>query len=47
MTDERPHASDCLLELCHRKLSSNRVAAYLPVWRNGLAKTLGMPKAGQ
>ena len=47
MTDERPHASDCLLELCHLKLSSNRVAAYLPTCRNELAKALGVPKAGR
>ena len=44
MTDERPHASDCLLELCHLKLDSNRVA-YLPAWRNELAEAQGMPKA--
>ena len=46
MTDERPHASDFLLELCHLKLASNRVA-YLPAWRNELAKVLGMPKVGR
>ena len=46
MTDERPHASDCLLELCHLKLDSNRVA-YLSVWRNELAEALGVPKVGR
>ena len=46
MTDERPHASDCLLELCHLKLDSNRVAAYLPAWRNELTKVLGDSEGG-
>ena len=47
ITDERSHASDFLLELCYLKLDSNRVAAYLPAWRNELAEALGMPKAGR
>ena len=46
MTDERPHASDCLLELCHFKLDSNWVA-YLSVWCNELAEALGVPKVGR
>ena len=46
MTDERPHASDCLLELCHLKLDSNWVAAYLPAWRNELTKALGDSEGG-
>ena len=45
MTDERPFASDFLLELCHLKLDSNRVA-YLSAWRNELAKALGDPEGG-
>ena len=46
MTDGRPHASDCLLELCHFKLDSNWVA-YLSVWCNELAEALGVPKVGR
>jgi len=46
-TDERPHASDCLLELCHLKLASNRVAAYLPAWGDELAEALGMTQVGR
>jgi hypothetical protein len=45
-TDERPHASDCLLELCHFKLASNWVA-YLSVWRNELAEARGVPRVGR
>jgi hypothetical protein len=47
MTDERPHAINFLLELCHFKLDSNRVAAYLPAWRNEFAEALGVPKVGR
>jgi hypothetical protein len=46
LTDGRPHASDCLLVLSHLKLDSNRVAAYLPAWRNELAKVLGDAEGG-
>jgi hypothetical protein len=46
MTDARPRARDCLLGLCHFKLDSNGVA-YLLVWRNELAETLGVPKVGR
>ena len=46
MTDERPHAIFFLLELCHLKLDSNRVAAYLPAWRNELTKALGNSEGG-
>ena len=45
MADERPYARDCLLGLCQLKLASNRVA-YLPAWRNKLAKVLGMSRVG-
>ena len=45
-TDGRPHASNCLLGLCHFKLDSNSVA-YLSVWRNGLAEALEVPKVGR
>jgi hypothetical protein len=46
MTDERPLASDFLLELCHLKLDSNRLA-YLLAWRNEFAEALGVPKVGR
>jgi len=45
MTDERPLASDFLLELCQLKLASNR-AAYLPAWPNELAMALGDVEGG-